>query len=343
VWAQQALALKLDVSDLSLSELAAVLKPTRLGGRLEAQVSAAAQRLVADLRETRFNARFEAEHRDAAIEIASARIDARGAGLEARGRVGLEGKRAFELSGNLQRFDPSLFAAVPVARLNARLDAKGTLEPKPWVDANFSLFDSRFDGKPLAGEGRIALRPDRLERCDVGLDLAGNRLHAKGAFGLPGDRIELDIDAPRLANLGHGLGGTLKGQVTASGSMQQPSFEFDATAESLLAGGYRLTQAVLKGRLRDGADGRFEVRGQISDLREAQAKEAAHRKSLVGSGDRSERIRTYNFPQGRVTDHRINLTLYKIAQLMDGDLSELIEPLRMAHAAEQLESLAAAD
>ncbi len=274
VWAQQALALKLDVSDLSLSELAAVLKPTRLGGRLEAQVSATAQRLVADLREARFTARFEAEHRDAAIEIGSARIDARGAGLEARGRVGLEGKRAFELSGNLQRFDPSLFAAMPAARLNARLDAKGTLEPKPWVNANFSLFDSRFDGKPLAGEGRIALRPDRLERCDVGLDLAGNRLHAEGAFGLPGDRIELDIDAPRLANLGHGLGGTLKGQVTASGSMQQPSFEFDATAESLLAGGYRMAQAVLKGQLRDGADGRFEVRGQISDLREAQAKEA---------------------------------------------------------------------
>ena len=73
---------------------------------------------------------------------------------------------------------------------------------------------------------------------------------------------------------------------------------------------------------------------------EAHAKESAHRKSLVGTGDRSERIRTYNFPQGRVTEHRINLTLYKIAQIMDGDLNELIEPLGMAHAAEQLEALA---
>ena len=73
---------------------------------------------------------------------------------------------------------------------------------------------------------------------------------------------------------------------------------------------------------------------------EAHAKESAHRKSLVGTGDRSERIRTYNFPQGRVTDHRINLTLYKIAQIMDGDMSELIDPLVMAHAAEQLEALA---
>src|SRR5690606_12712587 len=72
---------------------------------------------------------------------------------------------------------------------------------------------------------------------------------------------------------------------------------------------------------------------------EAQAKEAAQRKSLVGSGDRSERIRTYNFPQGRVTDHRINLTLYKLGQIMEGDLDELIGALRAEHQAEPLSVL----
>jgi peptide chain release factor 1 len=74
--------------------------------------------------------------------------------------------------------------------------------------------------------------------------------------------------------------------------------------------------------------------------REAQAKEASTRKSLVGSGDRSDRIRTYNFPQGRVTDHRINLTLYKIDAIMDGDLGELIGTLTSEHQAEQLAALA---
>jgi peptide chain release factor 1 len=74
-------------------------------------------------------------------------------------------------------------------------------------------------------------------------------------------------------------------------------------------------------------------------LREQQAKEAAHRKSLIGSGDRSERIRTYNFPQGRITDHRINLTLYKIAYMMDGDLNELMDNLTAAHQAELLAAL----
>jgi peptide chain release factor 1 len=81
---------------------------------------------------------------------------------------------------------------------------------------------------------------------------------------------------------------------------------------------------------------------RIRDLqvREAQAKEAATRKSLVGSGDRSERIRTYNFPQGRITDHRINLTLYKLQQVMDGDLDDLIGALVNEHQAEKLAALA---
>jgi peptide chain release factor 1 len=73
--------------------------------------------------------------------------------------------------------------------------------------------------------------------------------------------------------------------------------------------------------------------------RELHAKEAAHRKSLIGSGDRSERIRTYNFPQGRVTDHRINLTLYKLQLVMDGDLDELTNALRQAQIAEQVAAL----
>ncbi|KVD70166.1 peptide chain release factor 1 [Burkholderia sp. ABCPW 14] len=76
---------------------------------------------------------------------------------------------------------------------------------------------------------------------------------------------------------------------------------------------------------------------------EQHAKEAATRKSLIGSGDRSERIRTYNFPQGRMTDHRINLTLYKLEQIMDGDLDELIAALVSEHQAELLASLGDAE
>jgi len=72
---------------------------------------------------------------------------------------------------------------------------------------------------------------------------------------------------------------------------------------------------------------------------ERAAKEAATRKGLIGSGDRSDRIRTYNFPQGRLTDHRINLTLYKLQFIMDGDLDEVVGALLLARKAEQLEEL----
>jgi len=72
-----------------------------------------------------------------------------------------------------------------------------------------------------------------------------------------------------------------------------------------------------------------------------QAEEAQTRKSLVGSGDRSERIRTYNFPQGRVTDHRINLTLYKLDEVLSGDLDQVIEPLLNEHQMNELAALSA--
>lgn len=78
---------------------------------------------------------------------------------------------------------------------------------------------------------------------------------------------------------------------------------------------------------------------QQAETERQQASQASTRKSLVGSGDRSERIRTYNYPQGRVTDHRINLTLYKLNEVMNGDLASVIEPLRNEFQAEQLGAL----
>ena len=83
----------------------------------------------------------------------------------------------------------------------------------------------------------------------------------------------------------------------------------------------------------------LQARIQEKERSERAAKEAALRKGLIGSGDRSDRIRTYNFPQGRLTDHRINLTLYKLLQVMEGDLGDVLQALQHAREAEQLEEL----
>jgi len=91
---------------------------------------------------------------------------------------------------------------------------------------------------------------------------------------------------------------------------------------------------------REKALGVLAARIRDKQVSEQQAKTASTRKTLIGSGDRSQRIRTYNFPKGRVTDHRINLTLYKIERMMEGDLDELLDALAAEHLSEQLSALA---
>jgi peptide chain release factor 1 len=78
----------------------------------------------------------------------------------------------------------------------------------------------------------------------------------------------------------------------------------------------------------------------LSAGRERQAAEKAEKRRLqVGTGDRSERIRTYNFPQGRLTDHRIDLTLYRLDDVVEGDLDEVIDALAREHRADELAAL----
>jgi peptide chain release factor 1 len=83
------------------------------------------------------------------------------------------------------------------------------------------------------------------------------------------------------------------------------------------------------------------LRSRLFDMERQRAdnERSADRKSQVGSGDRSERIRTYNFPQGRITDHRINLTLYKLDKMMEGDIDEVVDALRADYQAGQLAQL----
>ena len=89
------------------------------------------------------------------------------------------------------------------------------------------------------------------------------------------------------------------------------------------------------------ARARALLQAKLLDMerRRQQSEQAAQRKSLVGTGDRSERIRTYNYPQGRITDHRIDLTIYKLGNVIDGDLDPVIQPLAQEYQAELLASL----
>ena len=154
----------------------------------------------------------------------------------------------------------------------------------------------------------VAVMPEVDEIADVELNPADLRIDTFRASGAGGQHINKTDSAVRITHLPTGIVAECQ-----DGRSQHAN---KASAMRVLAA-----------RIKD------------IQVREQQAKEAATRKSLVGSGDRSERIRTYNFPQGRMTDHRINLTLYKLDAIMEGDLDELVNALVAEHQAEQLAAL----
>ncbi|MEO1767724.1 peptide chain release factor 1 [Thiobacter aerophilum] len=154
----------------------------------------------------------------------------------------------------------------------------------------------------------VAVLPEADEIGDVDLNPAELKIDTFRASGAGGQHVNKTDSAVRITHLPTGI----------VVECQDDRSQHRNKAQAL---------AILAARIKD------------MRLREQQARQAATRKSLIGSGDRSERIRTYNFPQGRVTDHRINLTLYKLPQILEGDLDDLIQALQSQHQADQLASL----
>ena len=151
----------------------------------------------------------------------------------------------------------------------------------------------------------VAVLPEADAADEVKLNPAELRIDTFRASGAGGQHINKTDSAVRITHLPTGL----------VAECQDDRSQHRNKAKAM---------AVLAARLRD------------KDHNERAAKEAATRKGLIGSGDRSDRIRTYNFPQGRLTDHRINLTLYKLAQIMEGDLADVVQALQAARAAQEL-------
>jgi peptide chain release factor 1 len=156
----------------------------------------------------------------------------------------------------------------------------------------------------------VAVMPEPDEAAEVTLNPAELRIDTFRASGAGGQHINKTDSAIRVTHLPTGL----------VAECQDDRSQHRNKAKAL---------AVLQARLQD------------RERHARQNLEAATRKALIGSGDRSDRIRTYNFPQGRLTDHRINLTLYKLQAAMDGDLAEVVIALQSARAQQQMAALEA--
>lgn len=151
----------------------------------------------------------------------------------------------------------------------------------------------------------VAVMPEAETEAEIDINKGDLRVDTFRASGAGGQHVNKTDSAIRLTHLPTGM--------VVECQDERSQHKNRAKAMTLLAT-----------RLRD------------AQRQSAHAEQAATRKSLVGSGDRSERIRTYNYPQGRVTDHRINLTLYKLDEIVQGDLSSVIEPLIREHQANLL-------
>ncbi|MDH4572971.1 peptide chain release factor 1 [Salinicola acroporae] len=154
----------------------------------------------------------------------------------------------------------------------------------------------------------VAVMPEASEVGDVDINTNDLRVDTFRSSGAGGQHVNTTDSAIRITHLPTGL--------VVECQEERSQHKNRAKAMSLLAA--RLKQAAVDSQRQQQAD---------------------TRRSLVGSGDRSERIRTYNFPQGRLTDHRINLTIYKLGEVVAGDLDEVIKPLVNEYQADQLAAL----
>lgn len=163
--------------------------------------------------------------------------------------------------------------------------------------------ETESGGRIHTSAATVAVLPE-AEDVDIRIDAGDIRIDTMRSSGAGGQHVNTTDSAVRITHIPSGI------VVTSSEKSQHRNRD--------------IAMQVLRARLFD------------KQRQEADAERAGARKAQVGSGDRSERIRTYNFPQGRLTDHRIGLTLYKLDQVMQGDLDEIIDALTAEHQATQL-------
>jgi peptide chain release factor 1 len=172
--------------------------------------------------------------------------------------------------------------------------------------------ETESQGRIHTSAATVAVLAEATEQAAVSISPADLKVDTYRASGAGGQHINKTDSAVRITHLPTGI--------VVECQDERSQHKNRARALSLLA-----------------------ARMQAADDEKRRSEESETRRNLVGSGDRSERIRTYNFPQGRVTDHRINLTLYKLDEIMEGALDQVIEPLRSEDQADRLAALSAQD
>ena len=224
---------ELIVSRLDPAALDTRLRAARLNGRMKLGGDSQVQRGEIALSDGKLKLDALLIKSAGMLTLEKLRLARGQAALSGQGELALDGRRAYRFDGQLQRFDLAAFLSAPRTDLNASLALAGELEPQVSGTASFKMNASRFADQPVSGAGRVEFAGMDKAKVDAEFRLGDNRLTVKGGFGSASERLQLDLAAPALAQLGSGFGGALNAQASLSGSLAKPDASFTAEGRKL--------------------------------------------------------------------------------------------------------------
>lgn len=251
--------LDLQAQGLNLATLHGALRATALAGPLTLMFDESRQRIHADLADKAYSIEADATIDTSRLALDHAALKSGPALLTLQGSLARDTHAAYAVKGTLRQFNPGLFLntmhirapepskqlpfKIYQANINSTFEVNGSLNPSLIAQARFDIYDSSYNNLPMRGGGTVQVGQGTVQKSDATLDVAGNKLNVKGAFGRPNDELIVAVDAPALDKLGFGLAGLLKVQGSFAGTLQKPKVMATFTAKGLRFGEHRLASA----------------------------------------------------------------------------------------------------
>lgn len=247
----------LQAQDIDLHALRSALRHSQLDGPLSVEFAGDTQQVELALSDPEFSISANADITPQQIEVGSARLQAGDSVLQISGTMARNAESTYLVSGELHGFDPGRFLTTlqpagrkgwPAAgkninaRINAEFSARGRLQPEAGALVEFDVHDSTYENLLMTGGGVVHISGTRVLPSDAQLSIAGNQVALKGSFGVPSDRLNVDINAPALARLGIGLSGQLQLDGVLGGTLKRPVLDASFRAEQLAFGDNRIAQ-----------------------------------------------------------------------------------------------------
>lgn len=242
----------LNVAQLNPRALDNRMQAARIMGHIKLTGDTEKQHGIMSLEDETLNLNAQLTHTTKAIALQSIRLRRNQSELAGQGKISFEGQQMFDFQGQLKHFNLANFIESPESDLNAQLKISGKFDPHPSGSFNFKFDKSQFSGQPVTGQGNIKF--DNIDHAETNLvfSIGSNHLRSHGAFGASKDRMQLDITAPALEQIGYGISGSLNLQAKFGGSITSPSLQFDLTGDNLLLPGeHQLSHINVQGNLQD--------------------------------------------------------------------------------------------